>query len=285
MRSKLLFIAFAVAVVTFSADLRGQGLINGIEVTLPDPVTVGDKVLPPGDYEIRRPSSANRDVLQIFNKDELVYETNVITIPTGPDDTNPQETKVLLHHIGNAYYFDKIWMEDKDYGYEFPLPERVRALQRELAVNVPARYKSTESAPTPQVSPQTGPGLAAELDAVAARQAHDSAQAEADRQRAAAERAADEKERQAQVERDRQAQLDRQQANRDQVAALQNEPAPVTPNQSDAQATAPRQSTVQTSSQPPEQLPETAGNWLALVVAAVLLFAVSFAVRPSRADG
>src|SRR5436190_5415283 len=122
---KLLLVVIAVAVVTFSVGLRGQGLIDGIKVTLPEPVTVGDKVLQPGEYEIRRPSSSDRQILQIFNKDKMVYETLVQTIATGPDEQNPKDTKVVLHHIGDAYYFDKIWMEDRNYGWEFPLPERV----------------------------------------------------------------------------------------------------------------------------------------------------------------
>ena len=37
---------------------------------------------------------------------------------------------MILHHIGDKYYFDKIWMEGKNYGYEFVLPDRVRALQK-----------------------------------------------------------------------------------------------------------------------------------------------------------
>jgi len=174
---KLLLVITAVAAVTFSVGLRGQGLIDGIKVTLPEPVTVGDKVLEPGEYEIRRPSSANRDILQIFNKDKMVYETNVLTVPTGPDDKDPKETKVVLHHIGDAYYFDKIWMEDKNYGWEFPLPDRARALQREAALSVPAaRYESsagsqaTASGQVAAAPRYEGPGLAAELDAIAAQE-------------------------------------------------------------------------------------------------------------------
>src|SRR6185295_6980777 len=88
---------------------------------------------------------------------------NALTVATGPDEKDPKETKVVLHHIGDAYYFDKIWMEDKNYGWEFPLPDRVRALQRENALNVPARYETVAQV-------QEGPGLAAELDAIASQQ-------------------------------------------------------------------------------------------------------------------
>jgi len=306
---KLLLVIAAVTAVTFSVGLRGQGLIDGIKVTLPEPVTVGDKVLEPGEYEIRRPSSANRDILQIFNKDKMVYETNVLTVPTGPDNKDPKETKVVLHHIGDAYYFDKIWMEDKNYGWEFPLPERARALQREAALSVPAaRYESsagsqaTTSGQVAAAPRYEGPGLAAELDAIAAqedRQAALDANRDKDRDRA---------------EQDRQAQLDRnsQTQDRDQVAALQPQTAPVASPQSDARVSEPQSSTTQRSepqaqsstqrsesqsnnqrsalqssnqrnSDTPDQLPETATNWVALVLGGGLLLALSFAVRPLKA--
>jgi len=276
---KLLLVVIAVAVVTFSVGLRGQGLIDGIKVTLPEPVTVGDKVLQPGEYEIRRPSSADRQIIRIFNNDKMVYEALVQTVATGPDEQNPKETKVVLHHIGDAYYFDKIWMEDKNYGWEFPLPERARALQREAALNVPARYEAVPatSESTPVATPPE-PGLAAQLDAVAAQQDNDNQQA------ALAESEKAEHERQEQLERDRKAELDRQadldreRQERDRVAALQPEPAPFTPSQSSIQ------SNTQANAEVPEQLPETATNWLALVVSGLLLVSLSFFVRPARAQ-
>jgi len=271
---KLLLVAIAVAVVTYSVGLRGQGLIDGMKVNLPEPVTVGDKVLQPGEYEIRRPSSVNRDILQIFNKDKMVYETNVLTIATGPDAKDPKETKVILHHIGDAYYFDKIWMEDKNYGWEFPLPERVRAFQREAALNV-ARYQKTESSTPDQLAlAEPGLGLSDQLDLAAAQNERD--QAESDRLAKA------EHERQEQLERDRQAQLDREREERDRVAALQREPAPVLPSESDAQVTPPA-SGIQSNSEIPEQLPETATNWLALMLGGIVLLALSFVARPARA--
>jgi len=98
---------------------------------------VGNVVLDPGEYEIRRASMNTDQVLEIYSKDKLRYQTNVQTVPAVGRET-PEETKVLLHHIGDKYYFDKIWMEGKDYGYEFVLPDRVKALERELGVSVPA---------------------------------------------------------------------------------------------------------------------------------------------------
>jgi hypothetical protein len=287
---KLLLVVVAIAVAAFSVGLRGQGLTDGIKVDLPHPVTIGDKVLEPGEYEIRRPSSANRDILQIFNKDKMVYETNVLTVPTGADDKDAKETKVVLHHIGDAYYFDRIWMEDRNYGWEFPLPERARALQRETALNVPAaRYEPAQqqTGASPQVSQQTnsGPGLAAQLDAIAAQQDREqqAALTQSENQANADRQAQLERDRQAEL--DRQAQLDRERADRDRVAALQPEPAPAAP-QSEARVTEPRaeQRSEQSLSEVPEQLPETATNWFVLLIGGLALVTLSFFARPARAS-
>src|SRR5678816_2511754 len=143
----LLFTVAAVIVLSTTFTLRSQGLTDGIKVTLPEPVTVGDVVLDPGEYEIRRASNATDQVLSIFSNDKLRYQTNVLTIPSLDKDT-PEKTRVILHHVGDKYYFDKIWMAGRDYGWEFVLPDKVRALQRELAVTVPAKYESTSDTRT-----------------------------------------------------------------------------------------------------------------------------------------
>jgi hypothetical protein len=126
--------AVFVAVALMSTGLMGQGLVNGVRVTLWAPVTIGDKVLEPGEYEIRRASVVNDNVLKIFSNDKMVYQTNVITVPTLATET-PEDTKVLLHHIGDKYYFDTIWMHGRSFGYKFVLPDEAEALQRDLAVD------------------------------------------------------------------------------------------------------------------------------------------------------
>lgn len=279
---KLLLAVTTVAIValaTFSGGLMGQGLVDGVKVTLPHPVTIDDKVLEPGEYEIRRVSMHQDNALRIFNKDKMVYETNVLTIPAQAKET-PEETKVILHHIGDRYYFDKIWMHGKDYAYEFVLPDRVRAEQRELALTIPARFESTQVAEEPQI------GLANQLDALAAQQDSEpqiglsnqldalAAQQDRDLQVAAAlesERVrAEEEERSI---RERQAEFDRQ-------AALQPEPALALATEESEAEEAPTQSAAVQES---EQLPATATNWLAFLVGGVLLLTLSLFLRPAHA--
>src|SRR5437879_1898602 len=120
-------------------------LYDKVIVDLPYTVTVRDTVLQPGHYVIRQlPSAADSRVLQIFSNDGMKLETSVMTIPA-LDNNTPDSTKVILHHFGNDYYFDKIWIQGKNYGYEFVLPDEVKARERErmAPVNVAATYESS----------------------------------------------------------------------------------------------------------------------------------------------
>src|SRR5687767_3575617 len=118
MHTKTLLLGAIVAgVMSFSVGLVGQALNDEITVTLPHPVTVGEKVLEPGQYEMRRESASATDkVFRIYNDDKMMFETSANTIPAEANKT-PDDTKVILHHIGNAYYLDKIWIQGKDYGF------------------------------------------------------------------------------------------------------------------------------------------------------------------------
>jgi hypothetical protein len=279
-RNLLLTVA-AVIVLGATFTLRSQGLTDGIKVTLPEPVTVGDVVLDPGEYEIRRASSVTDQVLRIFSNDKLRYQTNVLTIPALDKDT-PEETKVILHHIGDKYYFDKIWMQGKDYGYEFVLPDKVRALQKELAVSVAAKYQPTEATAEPTSVERS------EAITVPESSTQSVSAAEQDRERAAA------RDRELQEARDRDANEHQEQLERDRVAALQREPAPAAQNPADARQDRPAagiqdnartqdNATAQGNNQQnPDQLPATASDWLSYVVSGCLLLGMAAFFRKPR---
>ena len=136
---------------------RAQGpLYDRVDVNLPYTVTVGDKTLQPGEYVIQQmPSAANTQVLLIYADNGMKFETSAMTIPTLNQNT-PEDTKVILHHYGPDYYFDKIWIQGKDYGYEFPLPPSVKAREKERMepISVAATYQSTP-APTTTTTTET----------------------------------------------------------------------------------------------------------------------------------
>jgi len=141
-------------------------LYDKVTVNLPYPVTINDTVLQPGEYVIRQHESqaGGSRILHIYSDQGLKLETTAMTIPT-LDNRTPEETKVILDHFGNDYYFDKIWIQGKNYGYEFVLPDKVKSRERERMEpsTVAARYEAvpqettttqtTEQAATPAPTP------------------------------------------------------------------------------------------------------------------------------------
>jgi hypothetical protein len=158
--SALLFCAAGIAL--------GQGpMYDKVIVDLPYSVTIQDKTLPPGEYIIRQnPTAGNPHNVLIYSNGGTQFETSSVTIPT-LDNRTPNDTRVMLHRFGNDYYFDKIWVQGKNYGYEFPLPASVRARERERAqsVSVAANYEAvqeqqqarTETQPQPEIAQNTPP--------------------------------------------------------------------------------------------------------------------------------
>jgi len=145
--------AFLLGTVGTFVALRAQGpQYDKVIVDLPYSVTVRDTTLQPGQYVIQQlPSDNNNRVVQIFSNDGMKLETAVITVPALENKT-PDKTEVLLHHFGNDYYFNKVWVQGKDYGYEFPLPNEVKSRESErgAAVTVGAKYEGASAETTAQ---------------------------------------------------------------------------------------------------------------------------------------
>ena len=151
--------AFLLMVGTFVA-VKAQGpLYDRVAVDLPYTVTVRDTTLQPGQYVIQRLVGDNSNrVVQIFGNNGKKFETPILTIAT-VDNKSPDKTEVVLYRFGSDYYFDKIWIQGKDYGYEFPLPKDVqsRESERGAAVTVGAKYENatgedTGTAPQPSAA-------------------------------------------------------------------------------------------------------------------------------------
>jgi hypothetical protein len=144
--------ALALGLAWWTTPGYAQGpLWDKVEVNLPYTITIGGRTLQPGEYVIRQnedPSGGSR-VLLIYSDNGMKFETSAMTIPT-LDNNTPSDTKVVLHHFGNDYYFDKIWIQGKNYGYEFPLPNSVKEREKEemQPVSVAAQYQSVPAQTT-----------------------------------------------------------------------------------------------------------------------------------------
>src|SRR5580704_4535216 len=143
-------IALAIGLGTLVAPNRSQAqpLNDRVEVNLPYSVTIGDKILQPGQYTIQELDSvAKSPVLVFYGDNGMKFETSAMTISALENRTQP-DTRVILHHIGNDYYFDKIWIQGKDYGYEFVLPNSVKQRENEASQSVSVAANTSSVAAT-----------------------------------------------------------------------------------------------------------------------------------------
>jgi len=135
----------ALGLAAWNTPSNAQGpLWDRVNVNLPYTVTIGERTLQPGEYVIQQLSSAAKSpVLLIYSDRGMKFETSAMTIPA-LDQKTPDDTKVILHHLGSDYYFDKIWIQGKNYGYEFPLPDSVKSRERERLqpISVAATYST-----------------------------------------------------------------------------------------------------------------------------------------------
>jgi len=161
-------LVLGLATLVAPTQIQAQPLWDRVDVNLPYSVTIGERTLQPGKYIIQQLNSPSggSQVLLFYGDNGMKFETSALTIPALENRTQP-DTRVMLHHIGSDYYFDKVWIQGKDYGYEFPLPNSVKMREKEAmqpvsvaanASTVPATQtttaQSTQTAATNQSTMQ-----------------------------------------------------------------------------------------------------------------------------------
>jgi hypothetical protein len=140
-------LALGLGAWTTLGTIQAQPLYDRVNVNLPYTVTIGEKTLQPGEYVIQQlPSQGNDKIVLIYSDNGMKFQTSAMAIPA-LDPNTARDTKLELHQLGNDYYLQKIWIQGKDYGYEFPLPDRVKSREKEMSqpVDVAARYSTTSS--------------------------------------------------------------------------------------------------------------------------------------------
>jgi hypothetical protein len=146
------FLAAGIAATSIGANAQGP-MYDKVIVDLPYAVTINNTTLQPGHYVIRQMDDmgTNSRVLMIFGDNGMKLKATAITIATLNNNT-PDKTEVTLHHFGNDYYFDKVWIQGKNYGYEFVLPPSVKARRNEQMqpYTVAATYEPTPQKEEPQ---------------------------------------------------------------------------------------------------------------------------------------
>ncbi len=141
-------LVLGLATMVAPSTIQAQPLWDRVDVNLPYTVQIGDKTLQPGNYVIQQldSPSGGSQVLLIYGDNGMKFETSALTIPALQNRTQP-DTRVVLHHIGSDYYFDKVWIQGKDYGYEFPLPNSVKQRENEAMQPVSVAAKASSVPP------------------------------------------------------------------------------------------------------------------------------------------
>jgi hypothetical protein len=156
------FLAAGFAATSVVANAQGP-MYDKVLVDLPYSVTINNTTLQPGHYVIRQMDDmgTNSRVLMIFGDNGMRLKATAITIAT-LDNNTPSKTEVTLHHYGNDYYFDKVWIQGKNYGYEFPLPPSVKSRRNEQTqpYTVAATYEPTQQKEEPQQTAAAAPAPA-----------------------------------------------------------------------------------------------------------------------------
>jgi len=123
-------------------------------VTFDRPVQVGSQTLPAGEYLVRQVTSAsNPRVLEFTSDNGTKLDATVTAIPILQNNA-PSETKVILENEGGGARLSRIWVQGKNYGYEFP--GKTVAATPDQAIRLEARY----DAPLPITRPATAAEVA-----------------------------------------------------------------------------------------------------------------------------
>jgi hypothetical protein len=244
-----------------------------VHVNMPYTVTIGDKTLQPGEYTIQQMHDlgGGSRVLLIYSDNGMRFETSAMTIPV-LDPNTARDTRVTLHHFGPDYYFDKIWIQGKDYGYEFPLPNSVKSRQREAMepVSVAANYSTmpaqtaTSQQTTTAANTQQTTQQATQQPQTATMQQQTTAQATTS---------------QATTQPATNGQATTGQATTGQATTSQATTAPATTAQATTEPNANREANPTPA---PRQMPRTSAGWLMMLLGGSGLSSIGLALRRSR---
>src|SRR5580693_3964512 len=107
-------LAMGAALWTAPHAAAQQPEFDVVHITLPYAVTLGGKTLPPGDYTVQEQRREDSTVLEFYNGTGMKWEASA-QANKALDPNTARSTAMTLHHIGDDYYFDKLWIQGKEY--------------------------------------------------------------------------------------------------------------------------------------------------------------------------
>jgi len=136
MKSRTLTIAIAVALLAVTAGYA-QSKAQLI-ADIPFEFTVGQKVLPAGEYTVN--ASAAPGVLVIGGRDASVFTQ---TIPSSTNSGTVPGSKLVFHRYGNTYFLSQVWNAASQRGYRLPKSKTEREMARNAGRTELASVRAT----------------------------------------------------------------------------------------------------------------------------------------------
>jgi hypothetical protein len=119
----------AIALLTIASFVTaGKALAQdrAVRATVPFDFTVGDKLLPPGTYEI---TTAMSGVIEIQNRSKHV----AILTTTSPDDNQSQTGKLVFDKLGDQYFLSEILCQSADMNVSVPPSKHEKQARQQQA--------------------------------------------------------------------------------------------------------------------------------------------------------
>jgi len=119
---------FTLAALVTAGGAMAQG--RAVRATVPFDFTVGDKLLPAGNYEVSKPSSS---FVEIQNRDN---HATALTTTTYSSHDSRQKAELVFNRYGNQYFLSEVLCETASINVTVP-PSKLekRARMQEAALH------------------------------------------------------------------------------------------------------------------------------------------------------
>lgn len=117
----------ALALFAAAGAARAQSPVN-IKVSVPFDFYVGDRLLPAGEYTVRRAGAGAGNLLVVAGAGErAARQTNAV------EGASADATRLVFHRYGGQYFLARLWVAGDREGREFRPSKRERAIRAEAA--------------------------------------------------------------------------------------------------------------------------------------------------------
>ena len=132
----LFILTLGMIVLLGASDVQAQ-IPDVTRINVPFAFTVGDQLLPHGDYLIHRMSPHAPNVVRIMSKNGELEASIHVTMPVY-ENQHPGPGRLVFNKYGNDLFLSQLWLTGLTTGREF----RVSNAEREVAANTP-RVRTT----------------------------------------------------------------------------------------------------------------------------------------------